>query len=94
MPVRVHAHSAAAIGICRRSGIGLVRHLPVAQLWVQESLRRCDFTLLKVKGENNPADVLTKHVTWDVLDAHLCTLSLDSVWGRAATRSLCEVLGC
>ena len=30
---------AAAIGICRRTGIGRVRHLAVGQLWVQERLR-------------------------------------------------------
>ena len=45
MAVRMHADSAAAIGICRRSGIGRVRHLAVGQLWVQEGLRRGDFTL-------------------------------------------------
>ena len=32
MTVRMHADSAAAIGICRRSGIGRVRHLAVGQL--------------------------------------------------------------
>merc|ERR1712122_242366 len=34
--IQVHADSAAAIGICRRSGIGRVRHLATGQLWVQE----------------------------------------------------------
>ena len=29
MTIRMHADSAAAIGICRRSGIGRVRHLAV-----------------------------------------------------------------
>ena len=35
----IHADSSAAIGICRRAGIGRVRHLAVSQLWVQERLR-------------------------------------------------------
>ena len=35
----VHADSFAAIGICRRCGIGKVRHLAVAQLWVQDFVR-------------------------------------------------------
>ena len=30
----------AAVGICKRAGIGRVRHLAVMQLWVQEGLRR------------------------------------------------------
>ena len=85
MSVRMHADSAAAIGICRRSGIGRVRHLAVGQLWVQEGLRRGDFTLFKVRGHQNPADVLTKSVPREVLDRHLRTLGLERAEGRAAT---------
>ena len=31
--LQLYADSSAAIGICRRSGIGRVRHLEVGQLW-------------------------------------------------------------
>ena len=58
----LHADSSAAIGICRRAGIGRVRHLAVGQLWVQEHLRRGAFTLFKVRGDSNPADLCTKHL--------------------------------
>ena len=85
MAVRMHADSAAAIGICRRSGIGRVRHLAVGQLWVQEGLRRGDFTLFKVRGDQNPADVLTTSVPREVLDRHLRTLGLQRTDGRAAS---------
>ena len=85
MKVRVHADSAAAIGICRRSGIGRVRHLAVGQLWVQEGLRRGDFTLFKVQGDRNPADILTKNIAREVLDRHLAKLGLQRTEGRAAT---------
>ena len=85
MAVRMHADSAAAIGICRRSGIGRVRHLAVGQLWVQEGLRRGDFELYKVRGDQNPADVLTKSVPREVLDRHLRTLGLERAEGRAAS---------
>ena len=85
MAVRMHADSRAAIGICRRSGIGRVRHPTVGQLWVQEGLRRDDFSLYKVRGDQNPADVLTKHVPRDVLDRHLRTLGLARAGGRAAS---------
>eukprot|EP00969_Alexandrium_andersonii_P300328 13278118-Alexandrium_andersonii.AAC.1 len=34
--LQVCSDSSAAIGICRRAGIGRVGHLVVAQLWVQE----------------------------------------------------------
>ena len=60
--LRLRADSAAAIGICNRSGIGRVRHLAVGQLWIQESIRNGTLLLTKVKGEDNPADLCTKHL--------------------------------
>ena len=64
MGLQLYADSAAAIGICRRSGIGRVQHLAVRQLWVQERLRdgRCSF--FKVAGAATPADsdLFTKHL--------------------------------
>eukprot|EP00969_Alexandrium_andersonii_P093820 4144968-Alexandrium_andersonii.AAC.1 len=45
-PLEVCADSRAAIGICRRTGIGRVRHFAVAQLWVRERVRSGDFALL------------------------------------------------
>ena len=60
--LRLRADSAAAIGICNRSGIGRVRHLAVGQLWIQERIRDGTLALSKVKGEENPADVCTKHL--------------------------------
>ena len=59
------ADSSAAIGICRRSGIGRVRHLAVGQLWVQERIRDRTLSLRKVAGEANPADIGTKHLAAD-----------------------------
>ena len=50
----------AAIGICRRRGLGTIRHLHVAHLWVQDRLRRGDFALTKAPGSATPADLLTK----------------------------------
>jgi hypothetical protein len=85
MAVSLHTDSAAAAGICRRSGIGRVRHLAVGQLWVQEGLRRGDFKLYKIPGASNPADMLTKHLSRDVLDQHLWTMSMKRVSGRAET---------
>ena len=94
MQVRIHADSAAAIGICRRSGIGRVRHLAVGQLWVQEGLRRGDFTLFKVQGDRNPADILTKCVPREVLDRHLSKLGLHRTDGRAAAAPHAQLQTC
>ena len=70
LAAQIHADSAAAIGICRRAGIGRVRHLAVGQLWVQEKLRAKEFTLHKVLGSGNPADLLTKHVAGELISRH------------------------
>ena len=59
----LHADSAAAIGICNRSGIGRVRHLAVGQLWIQERLRETALFLNKVLGTANPADMCTKYLS-------------------------------
>jgi hypothetical protein len=82
LSLEVHADSAAAIGICRRAGIGRVRHLAVGQLWAQERLRMKDFRLFKVKGQENPADVLTKHLGRDILDGHLVRMGTARWPGR------------
>ena len=85
MTLSMHADSAAAVGICKRAGIGRVRHFAVGQLWVQEGLRRRDFRLFNVQGDANPADALTKHLPRDLLDRRVASLSLERMVGRAAT---------
>ena len=56
----IKTDATAAIGVCRRRGLGKIRHLAVADLWVQEKLRLKQFTLSKVPGAIYPADLLTK----------------------------------
>ena len=85
MPMQgeVYADSSAAIGIAQRSGKGKLRHLRVQALWVQEV--RCTKRLRykKVLGSRNPADLLTKHVPRELLDAHVTTLGVEYKGGRA-----------
>ena len=85
MPMQgdVYADSSAALGIAQRSGQGKLRHLRVQALWVQEV--RCTRRLKykKVLGTRNPADLLTKHVPKDLLNAHLVTLGVEFRDGRA-----------
>ena len=83
--LRIHSDAAAAIGICRRRGLGKVRHLAVADLWVQDHLRTKDFELLKVLGADNPADALTKPVEHPCLSKHVKKMSLRCEEGRAAS---------
>ena len=48
LKLNLHTDATAAIGICRRRGLGKVRHLAVADLWVQDKVRAGDFRLMKV----------------------------------------------
>ena len=81
--LRVHTDSSAAKGICKRVGLGTQRHIAVNTLWVQEKLRRRQFELFKVKGEDNPADLLTKHLTRDKMLRCLTFMSCEYREGRA-----------
>ena len=79
----VKTDSSADVGICRRTGIGRVRHLAVGQLWVQDRLRSGDFRLFKYPGAVNPGDLLTKHVTSEDVHKHIANFGLAFRDGRA-----------
>ena len=83
LEIHLHADSSAAIGICRRSGIGKVRHLATGLLWVQERIRSKDLHLYKVLGTDNPADLLTKHLPRDAVDKHIAAFQTTRQGGRA-----------
>ena len=61
VPLRVWTDSSAALGICSRQGLGKLRHLDTHTLWVQQAVRSKRIDLKKVLGEENPADLFTKH---------------------------------
>ena len=83
--VRLHSDASAAIGVCKRRGLGRIRHLAVADLWIQDRLRTGDVALCKIAGSANPADILTKHVDWGLLSRHLKALGMQFEDGRAAS---------
>ncbi|CAE7273855.1 unnamed protein product [Symbiodinium sp. CCMP2592] len=59
---RLWADSAASIGAAKRIGPGSkLRHLEVAEFFVQGALRAKLLELRKVKGTENPANFATKH---------------------------------
>ena len=81
--ITIQTDSTAAVGICRRRGLGKIRHLAAADLWVQDRLRTKDFSLVKVLGTDNVADMLTKHVPRPVLCKHMASMGLKQIPGRA-----------
>ena len=62
LSLRAWTDSSAAIGVAKRQGLGKLRHLECQSLWLQQRLRRGEFTLHKVAGEANPSDLFTKHL--------------------------------
>ena len=81
--VRIHSDACAAIGMARRRGLGRVRHLDVEDLWVQNKVREGHVDLLKMAGSENPADILTKYVSADLMDKMLLKLDLKFIEGRS-----------
>ena len=57
----MRSDSAAALGICKRHGLGAVRHLATADLWLQQRVRQGDLTVRKMCGAANASDQMTKH---------------------------------
>ena len=64
-----------------------MRHLAVADLWVQDRLRARDFELIKVPGKENVADLLTKYLGKPEHEKHVEALGLRAEEGRAASAS-------
>ena len=77
--------ASAAIGITRRRGLGRIRHLAVADLWVQDRVRSGDLIIKKIPGADNPSDLLTKHLERPTMLKHVHSLGLRFEDGRAAT---------
>ena len=63
LKTRVWTDSSATIGICSRQGLGKLRHINTRSLWVQQKIRGGALEVWKVKGEVNPADLFTKHLS-------------------------------
>ena len=72
--VRISTDSSACKGICARTGIGKVKHLDVQLLWLQDAVRRAKVEMVKVRGDRNPADLMTKHLGHQTIWMHMFTL--------------------
>ena len=72
--IRVWTDSSATIGICGRQGLGKLRHIDTRRLWLQQRLREGGIELRKIRGEVNPADLFTKHLSSEERVRSLCAL--------------------
>ena len=79
----IRSDATAAIGMCKREGLGRVRHLATADLWIQQLVRRKGVVLEKWPTDTNPADLLTKGVSRDKIRTLLQAMHMQAQGGRA-----------
>ena len=81
--VRIHIDSNAAKGILERTGLHKIRHLDVDMLWMQGQVAKEILEVKKIKGEENTADLMTKHVGKAVMEKHMVEMGVIFCEGRA-----------
>ena len=67
--VKLGTDSSAAKSFVNRRGLGKMRHLEIRDLWLQKEVSDGLLEVSKVPGELNPADLMTKILTFgEVVD--------------------------
>ena len=80
--ITLHTDSSAAKGIGSRRGLGKLRHIELAQLWVQDLVSRGKISITKIAGTDNIADALTKHSSRERLSQHMSCTNQSIARGR------------
>ena len=71
--------SSAAKSFVARRGLGRMRHIEVRDLWLQQEVLAGRVRVVKVKGEMNPADLMTKFLSREEIEARLSGFNVASV---------------
>jgi hypothetical protein len=90
-PIQLRTDATAGRGVCNRLGPGKIRHLDIRNLWLQQLVEKKVVAVSQVKGEANPADLLTKGVAKPVLERLRPRLQLEA-W-NPQTVAVCTVRG-
>ena len=80
---KVLGDASAALGIIHRRGLGRTRHIDTGLLWIQQTAPEKRLEYAKVLGAENPADLLTKYLTAEVINRHCSKLDTTFEEGRA-----------
>jgi hypothetical protein len=89
----IFVDSSAALGVVGRKGAGKLRHVRVGQLWVQERAESGDLRYRKVRGTENPADMLTKTLSAPEITRYMQDLAWEKCEGRAErSLGLCSLV--
>ena len=91
--IQLHIDALAAKGMIERKGLSKVRHLDVNVLWLQEQCARKLLPVAKVPGEDNPADLMTKHLVAPKIHKNIAALNMGYAEGRAGKAAQLHHLG-
>ena len=81
---RIRYDATAGAGIANRRGVGRARHLHTPSLWVQRHVQEGRIVLKKVGGDDNVADLGTKHLDGRRMWALLGAMGVKAATGRSA----------
>ena len=84
LKIQLHLVATAAKGIVERRGLSKVRHVGVIVLWLQEACARKTIPMNKVPGEENCADLMTKHLGAKIINNNVDKMKMSFEAGRAA----------
>ena len=71
--------SAAKSFVCRR-GLGKMKHLEIRDLWLQKEVADGRLIVSKVRGEENPADLMTKILSNKEIKDRLERMSIEVIF--------------
>ena len=81
--IQLHIDALAAKETIERQGMSKVRHLDVNILWLQEQCACKFLPVIKVPGEEKPADLMTKHLVAPKVSKNFEALGMRYLDGRA-----------
>ena len=80
--------SAAKSFVCRR-GLGKMKHLEIRDLWLQKEVYEGRLIVHKIKGEENPADLMTKILSVREINTRLLGMNIRGSF----TGDMCDIEG-
>ena len=71
------------IGIASRRGAGRIRHIATPTLWLQRAVSDGKILISKVPGDQNPADLGTKHLDRKTIERVWTQCGFVAIKGRS-----------
>lgn len=78
--LKVFTDSSAAKSFVSRRGLGKMKHIEIRELWLQHEVLKGSIEVQKVRGVDNPADLMTKVLNRDEIDERLGRMGIGVNW--------------